>query len=673
MEDFTRKLMSHYYRLLPDSYAEVDAVSKAITRAVDVGAPDYKVGLWPLISDAEPEVALGVMSVLGWLLERWQRVVVYRLFVNVEGDPPTDYVWTIDQSQFGIDDWELDDLDENVAIWGKLTQTEGGQWSLTLEVEDDFSDDDEARQYNYTARDLSNLLVQLIDAAEVIATSVGATVIGRVAPVFTSVGGDTDTLKSLLKHTFEWQRGLLLHLWGVEWRTDDAKALLERLRAEAEHIEGDFGDWLVSRAVAQAMSPVYTDINSFLVEQVSVLNTSFSHSQVVRLALAEGVYRLGRDNQAYDLLDAAVVAFPDDPSVRVALAETYRRSGQLEDFIDVLQEAINDEVTSWALYLLYADALMAFRQRDMIPAEFVLLEDGVGRSPKALRREAQIAYQAVLAAQPANIEALHRQLIVLTELEDLGLWKQFEHLTTLDKTGEHVRELIDAFQAVDDLSPLCEILENAVKREPERLDLRVSLASAYLLDERNEKALDELEAAEELADDSETLAEIERLMLTANDPEFEMRLGEIMSMLDAETGVGNADIEYLESALDDAPSFLQGYLLLGRAYLQRGSTSDALETLLDAQEIYPHDAEVVEMLARVLWESGETELAFDHLEKGLAHNPNSIPLLALTGLYLFEDKQTEAAKDFIARAEARAPQHPALLAVKRQIVNLMGD
>src|SRR3954469_17204729 len=76
----------------------------------------FRVGLWPILSDSEPEIAMGLGLVLAALLERTPAVRVYRLLAQVS-ETPNSYEWDLANSQFGVDDWELEGLDENVAIW----------------------------------------------------------------------------------------------------------------------------------------------------------------------------------------------------------------------------------------------------------------------------------------------------------------------------------------------------------------------------------------------------------------------------------------------------------------------------------------------------------------------------------------------------------------------------
>src|SRR5687767_12360249 len=79
----------------------------------------FRVGLWPITSASEPEIGMGIGLVLAALLEQWSSLCVYRFMTQVN-DTPSLYQSKIEDTQFGVDDWEIEGLDENVAIWGSF-------------------------------------------------------------------------------------------------------------------------------------------------------------------------------------------------------------------------------------------------------------------------------------------------------------------------------------------------------------------------------------------------------------------------------------------------------------------------------------------------------------------------------------------------------------------------
>jgi tetratricopeptide (TPR) repeat protein len=232
---------------------------------------------------------------------------------------------------------------------------------------------------------------------------------------------------------------------------------------------------------------------------------------------------------------------------------------------------------------------------------------------------------------------------------------------------------VDAFTALDDIEPGLEIIEDALEQSPQRVDLRVALAAAYLACDEVEYALSELEQAAEQTDDLQLLGDIERLILGANNPEFETWLGEIGDKIAAGNAPNHDDLDFLESAKESAPNFVDPYLMLGRGYLLREEATDALETLLDAQKRFPSDPDVLEALASVLWENEEYETALGYLDRGLAAHPQHVPLLTRMGQSMFDTGDVDAARAYLQRAEALSPRHPSFIRARKYIAEQMQD
>jgi tetratricopeptide (TPR) repeat protein len=290
-----------------------------------------------------------------------------------------------------------------------------------------------------------------------------------------------------------------------------------------------------------------------------------------------------------------------------------------------------------------------------------------------LKREAVEAYRTALDMNPSHIPALSQLLMHLADLKDERFWEDFRRFVELDKQGEQLRNVVDTFYNFEAIDEGIAILQDAVRSRPDQVELRLSLASAYLLDDRSEEAGSELDKAKSLTHNPQLLIDIDRLFLAADDPEFDARLGDITERVDAGSELDSDDVEYLETAIEKAPLFAAGYSLLANAYLAWGETSDALDVLLDGQKQLPDDPEIAVLLARVLWNEGESQLALDCLNKALAKNPQHVPLLALTGQFLFEDGQEDGARVFLARAETINPRHPMLMEVRVYIANSLSS
>ncbi len=671
MDEFADRLMLRGGKSRGALPAAIFGSAGGMARSIELDKPPVRIGFWPLQSENDPEIAMGLVVVLALLLDRYRDVRVYRLLAQVEGNAD-DYEWDIAQSQFDVDDWQLDGLDENAAIWGRLN-TADTRWQLVLEVENDTLDEDAPQTLEYNADTLADLINLLPSAAGEVGRYLNTPDAELLAISYPPVQAESDVLKRLLRSAFHWERKLYLSLWGIDWQEqaflDDNRALQEAgLKA------GEFGAWLVSALVTRVM--LFTDHqrDELFIPLIEDLRTAYSHSPLPGAVLGKALFDAQQIERAYDLLENSIEQHDNDPTLRLTMAELYRRGGRILEAVQTFQDAIEDQVVNAQLYTRYADLLTVLDFNSISLNDLVLVKGGQNAASPLLW-EAVAAYRAALALEPSNLSALSAQLVQMIELgaDDERLWDDFEQLVNLDKTGEAVRSVVDMLANYDDISPAIEILEGAVASEPGRTDLHLSLAIAYLADEDGDAAAQELQRGQNLTDNPEILADIQRLLLIAEDPEFEFRLGEINDVISAGNNIGVEDVEFLEEALEKAPEFDELYLLIARAYLGWKENSSAIETLLDGHEHLPENPEILALLARLLWESGEQELAFNYLNKGIAANPNYVPLLARMGQYLFEDDQEEASKAYLARAEMISPRDPVLARVRVNIARMLGQ
>jgi tetratricopeptide (TPR) repeat protein len=649
---------------------------------------DYRIriGFWPIISASDPEAAMGILVILSLLLERWRSVHVYRLLASLDGVPAA-YQWDLRKSQFGVDDWELEGLDENVAIWGSLDRGPNG-FSLKLEVESDFSQSDVPETVTRQFKSLAELLSDLYGIAEEIADLLDAGEISPLAAVYERTLLDESSLKQLLSAVFEWERMLWLSLWGVELAEDEMLQQQDKLVTQAVNsVEQPFAFWLVGRECARALDPVYGPLSETLLPTVENVAEKLQEQPLSLVALGVGLFRAGERARAYDLLEQVVELHPDNLAARFTLAELYRAGAEFGPAVATFQRAIEDEIASSALYMRYADLLLFLNANNVVMnlgvrrtsaagktfVEDVVLIDTSENEQDLLIREAAEAYREAFALEPDQLEALSQLVLLLIDLDDDDLWPRFERLVALDTDGYAVRAAIEAMYAVSNLKPGLAILQKAISVATERLDLRLNLAVLHLVAEDYDSAYSELEQVEPLVKTPQQRADVERLMLAANDPEFEARFGEVDDQLRAGNSISASDVEFLEDVLDQAPSLAQAYTALASAYNAWGETQDALDVLLDGQKALPEDPEIVGLLARILWESGEHKLAFDYLNTGVKHNPDHVGLLARTGMYLFADGQEESAREFLLLAEALNPSHPTLIEARAYIAHKMGE
>lgn len=670
MQDYTKKLMSlrggEVQTGLPSA---IFGSAGTLNQNLD-NRERIRIGLWPIVSDDEPTLAMGLASVLAALLERAPDVRVYRLFVQPEG-VPEDYTWSIEQSQFDVEDWEVDMLDENAAAWGTLQKIDSG-YHLTIEMEDDLTDDPEGETSVITYEAVS--LHELVSLLPQIAEEMNAIVEARTPfiPAYNPTTADDRTLSDLLTKLLHWQINLSLSLWGKPWADTDINSALDGLITKGKVINDAFSAWAVSSAIAHALLPGYEDTHGPVNSQLNTIVETFETYPIANVLIARAQFLLGRARQGYDLLETTLEAHPKSRAGWLILGELYREGGRLLDAVDAFQRGIEEEIADKLFYMRYVDLLYALTTNEFVLEEFVLIEPDDYPTNQLIAQEAIAGYDEALRLDPKDTRLLQRQILQLIALRnDEQIWDQLETLIELDETGDVVRSIADAVYILDDISPMIEILERATKKHPNRVDLYINLAVVFITDEREDDALDMLEKAEDLTDDPIILNDIDRLYLIADDPEFEARIGEITALVGSGARISSGDLDYLEDILEEAPGLTEIYVLLGKAYLALGQGDAALETLLDGHEQAPDDPELIVVLAQILWGSDQKELAFDYLNKGIQATPNYVPILSLTGQYLFEAGQEENARTYLARAEAISPKHRALEQARRNISEMI--
>lgn len=627
----------------------------------------YRIGLWPIVSEAQPAVAMGLGTVLAFLLERWDSARIYRIFAKLDADPET-YTWRIEDSQFDVDDWQLDQLDENVAVWGRLEQSADGL-TLTLDIENDLTDEEETITVTRTTPDLVALVNTLPDVSQEIMTALDADTV--LLEGYKATDASKERIEALLKALFDWQIKLLLDLWGKPQGEQTLVTTLDQLLDLGKSAGRSFGPWCVANAAAHAMQPGFGDVAEIVADRAPTLLDTFDDTSTPSIFISRALFELKQTQAAYTMLENALKTQTDDVYLWLTLAELYRQGGRLLDSATTFQRAIEADAANVTLYTRYVELLTTIYTRDMRMESFVLIDPhDYDNAAQLMAWEAIESFEEALKLKPANPRLIQLQCLQLIAVREQDrLWQRVGELIDLDETGERVRTIADAVYPLPDIDPLVELLERAVKTHPDRVDMHVNLAIVYTTNEQEDKAIDTLEAAEKLTEDTDVLADIDRLYLIAEDPEFEARLGEIGAMVDAGATISSSDSEFLEDVLEQAPGMAEVYVLLAKTYRSWGEAEDALEVLMDGHERVPEDPTIIFELAKLLWESGQKELTFDYLNKGLGQSPNYVPLLAITGRYLFENEQVEDARPYLARAEALSPRHPVLVRVRRFIAD----
>jgi tetratricopeptide (TPR) repeat protein len=675
MADFAQKLMT-----AAQVWSSVEFPSRNPIPTRSPQKSTIRIGLWPIISNSEPELSMGIGMVLAAVLEQWSSTCVYRLAVQVSGTP-SQYQWAIEDSQFGVDDWEIEGLDENVAIWGDF-EVHRDLFRLSIEVEDDAREDDSILELNHETKTVAEMLNQLPIIAAKIMSWLTASPSDQKNTYENINSVDPQLIKDFLRAIFHWELDYFLELWGQGTNADNVLNSQNNLIEFCNRIDGNFGAWMTSQSISRFVLFDQTYWSEWLLPTLKETAVSLDRYPIVAVILGITMFRLNENLKAFDILETSLSIHPEDSETWVALGDIYWKSSEDLSAIDVYQRGIEANAATSEVYLRYA-VLM-----DSLVEHQIELKEGTSRVSAAGRpfveryvltssttgalslHESCAAYRHAIELDASNIDALACLVIGLLSLDDPGAWSFCVQVVDKDKEGTVIASIIEQLPA-SDMIHMIDILQSASAKNPQALSLHLNLARAYSAIGQNEKANHELSAISIKDIPSQVQSSVARLRLSTDDPDFDSRLGEIQDILNTKSRVTTEDVEFLEAVIEKEPLFSEGYRLLAQSYLSWSESDDALEVLLDGQKTAPFDTELIALLAKVLWNANEPDLAFAYLDQGLDHDSQNATLLSLMGRFLFDNGEDEDAKDYLRQAETVDPLNSELSATRFYIANTL--
>ena len=631
----------------------------------------FRISVYPLVCAAMPESAMGIAACLSYLLEQYGDVKVYRCFVKIgdDGDSeitPSDY-------QFTMDDWEFEGLDDNVALSGELEQRDVS-WQLRLFVDLTLLGHEDGAWLEFDFA----VLHELINALPQIAAEIAAILLGappnQLVISYPPLSADALDIERLLEIVFDWNLDLYLYLWGTDWDDDDVLAQFNEAIDAFRRLQNGFAFWclgMMAKQVMQSGLEAIGDIIAPRLNQALDVQRQYPHGAA---ALAAGLAAFGYADRAVQLLEGYPLA-DVDASVWHTLIDLYLGGGQLAEAIDANQRALEHGLEHAALYWRYAQMLMMAETNDWFIEDVLLID------PDEIDEDEQIAFEIIqalkrlLAITPGNLSALQLALTYMIEADDEELWEYFARLVQNDRAGQAASDIIERLIDLDDLDPAFEILQDQINKEPAEPYGYVYLAQLALVDGNSELAKTSIASCRQaLAQpDHDLELELQRLELSAALPDFEQRFAEIKVMLDAKRHVSDADVEFLEEALETAPLLIDLYIVLSRSYRSWNDIETAFEALADAEEAAGEHPRITQGMAEILWRRNQHDQAVEKLNAALQRFPNDIYLLAQMANYLIENEQLDDARQYIERAESIAPSHGEVWKLRQLIARKLAD
>ena len=632
----------------------------------------FRISVYPLVCAAMPEKAMGIAACLSYLLEQYGDIKVYRCFAKI-GDDDDDSEIAPDDYQFTMTDWEFEGLDDNIALSGELEPRDVGfrlQFLIDLTL---LGHEDGARlEFDFAT------LHELINALPPIAAQIAALLSGgpshQLVISYPPLSADALDIERLLEIVFDWNLDLYLYLWGADWDDDDVLAQFNEAIDAFRQLQNGFAFWCLGMMAKQVMQNGLEAIGDIIAPRLNQALDDQRRYPHGAAALATGLAAFGYADRAIQLLEGYPLA-DVDASIWHTLIDLYLGGGHLAEAIDANQRALEHGLEHPALYWRYAQMLMMAETNDWFVEDVLLID------PDEIDEDEQIVFEIIqalkrlLAITPGNLSALQLALTYMIEADDEELWEYFARLAQNDRGGQAASDIIERLIDLDDLDPAFEILQDQINKDPAEPYGYVYLAQLALVDGNSELAKTSIASCRQaLAQpDHELELELQRLELSAARPDFEQRFAEIKVMLDAKRHVSDADVEFLEEALETAPLLIDLYIVLSRSYRSWNDIETAFEVLADAEEAAGEHPRITQGMAEILWRRNQHDQAAEKLNAALQRFPNDIYLLAQMANYLIENEQMDDARQYIERAESIAPSHGEVWKLRQLIARKLAD
>ena len=473
---------------------------------------------------------------------------------------------------------------------------------------------------------------------------------------------------ALLELAFGWNLDLYLCLWDVEWAEADITAQFREAADLAAESGDAFSAWIVGMMalqLSQAGLEELGDVIEPLLEAAFATKTATTGAAATALALS----RLGHIDRALVMLQPLL---RDDAPATIwnAAIDIALDAGRPADAVDICQTALESGLEQAALYQKYAELLTLAEANDWAIEDVLLIDPDESDESEHVAHEIANARKRATQLAPDLLPPLQMALSAMIDTGDPDMWDYFAALVERDGDAEYISDMIEQLADVDDLAPGFEILRAHVEQAGSGAYARVHLAQLCIVaEDYAAAAAEELRICRETSGtiDDQLELELQRLELTAAQPDFEARFAEIKVLLSANRTPGESEIDTLEAAIAIAPRLVDLHLLLSRCYASWGDAESALEVLQEAGQSAGQHPRISQSLGQLQWRGRQRDAAVATLNRGLELFPSDVGLLSQMAACLIENGQLDDARRYIERAESIAPSHQAVWQLRRLI------
>lgn len=357
--------------------------------------------------------------------------------------------------------------------------------------------------------------------------------------------------------------------------------------------------------------------------------------------------RMGKYEESVNILEQALVFGGQTGKIYYNLGFTYRQMKEYDNaircFEEVLNENPNDVLVFNHIGAIHAErgnhekAVAAYLRGLKIDQNHPILNLNIAKSYEKLHRKANAiqSYEAALRAKPGMLEAV-------------------EGYSNLLIRENKIREAY-------------EVVNNAVRLNPENIDMRVKLGKVYEKQCNYEKAEDQYEAALEINDSHLPalfgLADVQENQHKYDDAVRTMRRAEEMNPTDVPTLKKAAHVlmsaNYLPAALDHINRLIEKddrdvetLNLMGQYYICADDETKRDETFEKIEAIDPQYVDHWRDGAKRYQAKSKYETAEFYLNKVLIKNPQDIASLIVLGEVYEQKGEWEKAMEVFAKANS---------------------
>ena len=396
-----------------------------------------------------------------------------------------------------------------------------------------------------------------------------------------------------------------------------------------------------------------------------------------RLLVADFYARRGRNDLVEQLLKESLAKGLKDVRLSLALGDVYRASGSNDKAEKVLKESLaatKKGPDAVKLRIALAELALSRNQKDVASAytEEVLKESPKNSEAHLLKGRLAFAkgdfitaiseFRTVVTDKPRFAQGIIMlaQAHIMNKEQNLAADVLQSALKADPDTLEVRRALAELYLAQNDKAKALELMRKGVELAPETIEARLALGDCYLATGDPRRAEGEYEAAKRLAPASKSaylkladlynaehkparvIAELEKVV--ALDPTSDVATGSLVRLYITTKNYPSATA-LVEQRLRSNPRDAGAWFLLSQVRIARKEYASAQEALEKAVESRPESPEFVQELAKILVIQGKKEQAMTRLEQALKTNPDT------TALYIYLAELNLLSKNFSRAAE----------------------